>query len=465
MTDLLLRNADYVITVDSDRRMIRDGAVAIRDGRIVAVGKSEALARSYPAAEVIDARGKIVMPGLFDTHIHNAQQLGRGLGDEAYSGPERLFRRLWIVEAHMEAGDALCAARLTQVELIRAGITCFADPGNYFPEQTAQAVRESGIRGIIARTIFDIGQTSMGALPKNFFEPTEVALGRADDTVARFDGALDGRLKAWFSMRVPVACSDDLLRRIAELAARRGVGVIGHACENRDEIVASHLKYGMGDVARLEALGLLGPNVLLLHMGWVDTKELFLLRKRDVKISMAPGATFHQAMGNIAYGKVPEMLELGVTVSLGSDSAMSGNFLDVIRQTFLLVGGYHEARADPKCIRPESAVEMITINGARATLWDRELGSIEVGKKADLTLLDVMRPEWQPIHNPIANLVYSSHGGCADTVIVDGKIVMRDGKVLTLNEADLYAEARDRAVALVKRAGLESIAASTWPVV
>jgi 5-methylthioadenosine/S-adenosylhomocysteine deaminase len=172
MTDLLLRNADYVITVDSDRRMIRDGAVAIRDGRIAAVGKSEALARSYPAAEVIDARGKIVMPGLFDTHIHNAQQLGRGLGDEAYSGPERLFRRLWIVEAHMEAGDALCAARLTQVELIRAGITCFADPGNYFPEQTAQAVRESGIRGIIARTIFDIGQTSMGALPKNFFEPT-----------------------------------------------------------------------------------------------------------------------------------------------------------------------------------------------------------------------------------------------------------------------------------------------------
>jgi len=129
------------------------------------------------------------------------------------------------------------------------------------------------------------------------------------------------------------------------------------------------------------------------------------------------------------------------------------------------VGGYHEARADPKCIRPESAVEMITINGARATLWDSELGSIEVGKKADLTLLDVMRPEWQPIHNPIANLVYSSHGGCADTVIVDGTVVMRDGKVLTLNEADLYAEARERAVALVKRAGLESVAASMWPVV
>ncbi len=465
MADLLVRNADYVITVDAGRRMIRDGAVAVRDGRIAAVGKTDVVVRDFPGAEVIDARGKIVLPGLFDTHIHNAQQLGRGLGDEAYSGPERLFRRLWIVEAHMEPGDALCAARLAQLELLRAGITCFADPGNYFPDETAQAVRESGLRGIIARTIFDIGQTSMGSLPKNFYEPTDVALARADETVERFNGALDGRLKAWFSMRVPVACSDDLLRRIAALAEKRGVGVIGHACENRDEIVASHLKYGMGDVARLEALGLLGPNVLLLHMGWVDTRELFLLQQRDVKVSMAPGATFHQAMGNIAYGKVPEMLELGVCVSLGSDAAMSGNFLDVIRQTFLLVGGYHEARADPKVIPPERAVEMITIGGARATLWDRELGSLQVGKKADLTLLDVMRPEWQPIHNPIANLVYSSHGGCADTVIVDGKVLMRGGKVLTLDEAALYAEARDRARALVKRAGLEAVAASTWPVV
>ncbi len=465
MADLLIKNAEYIITVDAERRMIVDGAVGVRGGKIAAVGKTDAVARDFAGADTIDARGKIVLPGLIDTHIHNAQQLGRGLGDEAYSGPERLFRRLWVTEAHMEAGDALCAARLAQLELIRAGITCFADPGNYFPDETAQAMKESGMRGIIARTIFDIGQTSMGSLPRNFYEPTEVALARADEAVERHHGSLDGRVKAWFSMRVPVACSDDLLKRIAALAEKRGVGVIGHACENRDEIVASHLKYGMGDVARLEKLGLLGANVLLLHMGWVDTKELFLLQKRDVKVSMAPGATFHQAMGNIAYGKVPEMLELGVCVSLGSDAAMSGNFLDVIRQTFLLVGGYHEARADPKCIRPESAVEMITIGGARATLWDTELGSIEVGKKADLTLLDVMRPEWQPIHNPIANLVYSSHGGCADIVIVDGRVIMRGGKVLTLNESDLYAEAKDRARSLVKRAGLESIAASIWPTV
>ncbi|HEU4659184.1 MAG TPA: amidohydrolase [Pseudolabrys sp.] len=460
---LLIKNLDYVITIDRERRIIRDGAIAITGDRIAAVGKSAELAPNFADADVVDGRGKLALPGLFDTHIHNAQQLGRGLGDEAYSGPERLFRRLWVVESHMESGDALCAARLCQLELLRAGTTCFADPGSYFAAETAQAARESGMRGVIARTVFDMGQTPMGSLPKNFFEPTDDALARADAMVEEFDGALDGRLKAWFSMRVPVACSDDLLRRLGKLAEKRGVGIIGHACENRDEIVASHLKYGMGDVARLEKLGLLGPNLLLLHMGWIDAKELMLLQKRDVKISLSPGASMHQAMGNMSHGKVPEMLELGIKMSLGSDAAMSGNFLDVIRQTYLLIGGYHEARLDPKVIRPETAVEMMTLGGAQCTLWDKELGSLEAGKKADVTILDIRRPEWQPIHNPINNLVYSAHGGCADTVIVDGKILMRGGKVLTLNENDLYEEARDRASSLVKRSGLKDVATPPWP--
>ena len=463
MPEVLIRNADYVVTVDKDRRMIRDGAIAISGNTIVAVGKTSEVAPRYPNAEVIDARGKLAMPGIFDTHIHNAQQLGRGLADEAISGPERLFQRLWVVESHMEAGDALCAARLCQLELIRAGTTCFADPGNYFGAETAQAVGESGMRGMIARTVFDMGQTNMGSLPKNFFEPTDTALARADAMVAALNGSHGGRLKAWFSMRVPVACSDDLLSKLGALAEKRGVGIIGHACENRDETTASHLKYGMGDISRLEKLGLLGPHMLLLHMGWVDPKELMLVQKRDVKVSLSPGATFHHAMGNIAHGRTPEMLELGIAVSLGSDSAMSGNFLDAIRQTFLVVGGFHETRLDPKILRPEVAVEMITINGARSMLWDDELGSLEVGKKADVSILNTQRPEWQPIYNPIANLVYCAHGGCADTVLVDGKVIMRDGKVLTLNETDLYEEARDRAASLVKRAGLEVAAASIWP--
>jgi cytosine/adenosine deaminase-related metal-dependent hydrolase len=268
MPRLIIANIDYLVTVDPSRRIIRDGALVIQDGRIVGVGKTGEFP-STPGDDVIDGRGKLALPGVFDTHVHNSQQLGRGCGDEAYSGPERLFRRLWPVEAQ-DKGDAFCAARLAQLEMIRAGTTCFADPGSYFSAETAKAVKESGMRGMIARTVFDMGQTNMGNLPKGFFEPTGEALVRADEIVAEFEGALDGRLKAWFSIRVPVAMSDDLLGRLGKLAEKRGVGIIGHACENRDETVASHLKYGMGDIARLEKLGLLGPNMLLLHMGWVD---------------------------------------------------------------------------------------------------------------------------------------------------------------------------------------------------
>jgi len=466
MSRILIDHADYVLTLDPSRRIIVDGAVVVQDDRIAVVGKSaDIVLDSEEFDEVIDGRGKLVMPGLVDSHVHNAQQLGRGIGDEAYSGPERLFRRLWVLEDHMDEADTLCAARLAQCELIKAGVTLFADPGNYYPAKTAQAVGESGIRGIVARTMFDVFSTAMGNIPKRFEESTTECLERSEEFVAEFDGSFDGRLKAWFSMRVPIACSDDLLQRAADLAKRYKVGIIGHACENRDEVVASHLRYGMGDVARLHKLGVLGPNVLLLHVGWIDAVELGLLAENQVKISLSPGASFHQAMGNISHGRGPEMLERGIAVSLGSDSAVSGNFLDPIRQAYLLVGGYHEARLDPKVIRPEKAVEMLTLDGARTLLWEHETGSLEVGKKADITILDIMRAEWLPVHNPVANLVYCAHGGCVDSVICDGQVVLRNREILTLDEDAIRAEAIDRARSIVSRSGLDSVSASSWPLV
>lgn len=464
MNRTLIRNADFVVTVDKTRRIIKNGSIAFEDDRIIAVGKQADIPSDLHFDEIIEANGKMVLPGIIDTHLHTAQQLGRGLADHGY-GPERLLRRLWVVESHMDEGDALCAIRLSQLELIRAGVTCFADPGNYFPAQAAQAISESGIRGLIARTVMDMGQTAIGTVPNGFYESLDLGLARADEVIEQYNGSADGRIKAWFSMRVPVSCSDELLVRLNKLALKRNVGIIGHACESRDETVASHLKYGIGDVARLEKLGVLGPHFLLLHVGWADTNELNLLKKRDVKISISPGSSFHHGMGNISHGKMPEMREMGITLSLGSDSAMSGNFLDTIRQTYLLVGGYQDNRLDPKVVRPETAVEMMTLGGARSILWDKEIGSLEVGKKADITILNIERPEWQPIHNPISNLVFCAHGGCADTVIVNGKFVMRSGVVKTLNEADLYEEAKDRAFSLARRAGLAELAKSIWPVV
>jgi 5-methylthioadenosine/S-adenosylhomocysteine deaminase len=457
MSKILIEHADYVVTVDPERRIIRDGAVAIVGDRIAGVGKTDRIKAEHADAEVIDGRGKMVLPGLFDTHIHGAQQLGRGLGDNMY---QRFFTHLWKIESEMDDGDALCAFRLCQLELIRAGVTCFADPGNYFPAIEAQAMKESGLRGIIARTALDVNRPGT---PEKFCETTAQALARSEQFVAEHHNTLNGRVKAWVSMRMAFGCSDELLRGMGALARKHGAGIIGHACSSREPTVMANMKYGMGDVARLEKLGVLGPNMLLLHMAWLGMDEVMLVKQRDVKVSIAPGSSFHQAMGNINRGKAPEMAGLGVTLSLGSDAAMSGNFLDVLRNAYLMVGGYLEARMDPKTFTPEDAVEMLTIDGARSTLWEDDLGSLEVGKKADITVLDIMRPEWQPVHNPISNLIYCAHGGCADTVIVDGRVLMRDKQVLTLNEDDLYDEARERAAVLVKRAGLESSALPRWP--
>ena len=202
MTTTLIKNADYILTVDRERRIIENGAIVIVDKKIFEVGKHDDIAHRYPAARIIDARGKLVMPGLVDTHVHAAQQLGRGVGDEMYS-MERYMRVLWGYEAGLDSDAALCGFRLCMLELLRAGITCFADPGNYFPAEEARAVRESGIRGLIARTALDIGQTAWGTSPSGFSESSEAALAESTAAISEFNGSADGRLKMWYLCGYP----------------------------------------------------------------------------------------------------------------------------------------------------------------------------------------------------------------------------------------------------------------------
>ena len=464
MVRLLIRNADWVVTVDRERRIVRDGAVAILDDRIVDVGKTDDIERTFKADTIIDARGKLVLPGLIDTHVHNTQQLGRGLADEC-DIPKHLLQRLYGYEKELTEEDAYWAARLCQLELIRAGTTCFIDPGSFFPGETAQALGESGMRGVIARTAFDVHETAIGALPpKMFRETTELAIQRAEETVLKFNGGYGGRLKAWFALRILVGCSDALCQAIKRLADKHGVGVVMHASESRDEIVASRVKYGVGDVERMANLGALGPNMVLIHMGWASPREIVLAKEHDLKISCTPSTGFRLGMGSMEFGRFPEMLELGITVALGSDAAMSSNFLDIVREMFLAAGGSKAARLDPTVMPPEKVVEMATLNGAKAALWETDIGTLERGKKADVAIFDTRKPEWRPVLNPIANLVYCSRGG-ADTVIIDGRVVMEAGVVKTIDEMATLEECQKRGEAIAKRSGLGDLIPPRWPVI
>lgn len=186
--------------------------------------------------------------------------------------------------------------------------------------------------------------------------------------------------------------------------------------------------------------------------------------RHDLKVSCTPSTGYRLGLGSIEFGRFPEMLELGVTVALGSDSAMSSNYLDIVREMFLVSGGCKAQRLDPTVLPPETALEMATVNGAKAVLWSEEIGALEAGKKADVAIFDTQSPEWQPVINPIANLVYAARGG-ADTVICDGRVLMRDKIVLSIDEKQALKEAKERGARIAERAGLRDRVRPAWPIV
>jgi 5-methylthioadenosine/S-adenosylhomocysteine deaminase len=462
MADLRVDGADWLLTVDRDRRILRDGAVAVADGRIVAVGKTAEVAAQHPAPRVISARGKVVTPGLVDSHIHTTFQMSRGLADEVGS-KQFLFERMYPYEAALDEEDAVASIRLCVLELLKNGVTTFIDAGNYQPRLTAEVAGAAGMRCVVARSSFDVAASAMGVLPPAFIETTEQALERAEETVRRLHGSYGGRVHAWLQFRGLNNSTDRLIVELKRLADRHGVGVQTHACFARDTMESSKARHGVTEIERLARLGVLGPNVLLIHVGWATEAELELLRRHDVKCVAAPSSSLHNAYGNIAHGHIPELLEAGVAVGLGSDHASSG-VVDLCQEMFLVAGGYKEVRTSPAVLPPERVLEMATVNGARCAQRAGEIGALEVGRRADLILFDTARPEWQPLYNPVANLVYSATGRSVDTVIVDGRVLVEGGRALTLDEGAIIEEARRRAPGILAKTKLAALVAPKWPV-
>lgn len=462
MVRILIRDIDWLVTVDEGRRVITNGAVGIEDDRVVFVGKASDLADDFNPDQVIDGRGHMALPGFIDTHVHNTQHLGRGLGDGC-DMPTLLLERLYAYESVMTAEDAYWAAKLCQLELIKAGTTCFLDPSSYYPGETARATGESGMRGIISRTAFDVQNTRIGKLPRQslFRETLNEALDRAEETVRTYQGAHGGRVKVWFSIRIPAGCSDELCRGIRGLADKYKTGIVSHCCESHDQSVASRRSSGLTDVERLEALGVLGPDMVMIQMGWANPREIALAQKHGFKISYTPTTGYRIALGDAAFGHFPELAELGVTVALGGNAAMSSNHVDMVRVMSLGAGMMRSTRLAPFLFPPEQMIEMATIKGAVALNMQDEIGSIERGKKADIVLFNTETTDWRPLHNPLSNLVHSARGG-ASHVIVDGRILIAEGRVLSMDEDATLRECQSRGLAIAERSGLADISRSSW---
>ena len=433
MADILIEGG-LIVTMDPHRRIIRRGSLAIEGDRIAAIGEVV----EGRGDVVIDARGKAVLPGLINAHTHLPMTLLRGIADDM---PllEWLETKIWPIERNLKKGDCYRGALLGCLEMIKSGTTCFADQ-YFFMDEVARAVEESGMRGVLSYGIIEMDDPQR--------RESELRVG--EKFVREYHGKADGRIQAMFGPHAAYTCSPECLLRVKELARKYGVGIHTHVAESRDEVDRIVRKYGKRPVEHLDAIGFLGPEVLAAHCVWLTSHEISIIRERGVKPVHNPVSNMKIACG---IAPVPEMLAAGIPVALGTDGAASNNSLDLLGEMKFAALLNKVGKLDPTVMPAPTVLEMATINGARALGLGDEIGSLEVGKKADVLLIDLKRPHFTPLHNVISHVVYNAVGSDVDTVIVDGKIIMQGREVLTLDEAKVLEDAQRAAEDLLDRLG------------
>jgi cytosine/adenosine deaminase-related metal-dependent hydrolase len=370
--------------------------------------------------------------------------------------------------------DMYTGALLSCLDMMRSGTTCFIDAtvlsSNRHLDSAIQGVTDSGLRGILGRGLCDKRPRDVPPfysdqwVDRIFYPSTEAAIGEMRDAMKRWTNQPAGRVRGWATILGLLGwCTDELFVTARRVAEEYGVGTSYHIASFLEEARESERQLGVWPIRHLHRLGALGPNVLLIHAVAVADNEVELLAETGTKIAHCPGAALHLAKGASRLSKVPEMLASGVTVSLGVDGVCASGTFDMVRQMFVVAGLFKDARMDPTVIPAETALEMATINGAKAIMMEREIGSIEPGKRADLVIFDTERPEWVPMHHPVRTLVYSANGASVKTVLVDGRVLMRDGKVASIDERKVLDAAREAGERIARRAGLTSN--SRWPLI
>src|SRR2546421_7038165 len=441
MAQSVLIRGGTVVTMDAANTIV-EGDVLVRDGRIAAVGDA-----SGTADLTVDARGCAVLPGFVQTHVHLCQTLFRGAADDLEL-IDWLKRRVWPLEAAHDALSLRASARLGVAELIRGGTTCALTMETVgHTEEVLRVVEETGLRATVGKCMMDSGDD----VPAGLHEETEDSIRESLALLEEWHGRADGRIRYCFAPRFAVSCTRELLARVARLARERGVMIHTHASENRSECEMVMRETGLRNVEYLDSVGVSGPHVLLAHCVHVSESEMNLLADAGTHVAHCPSSNMKLGSG---VAPVALMLERGVSVSLGADGAPCNNRLDMfteMRTAALLQKVSHGAETLPA----PRVLRLATIDGARAVGLEREIGSLEAGKRADVMIvnLDCLHSSPRPADITSA-IVYSTQASDVRTVIIDGRVVMRDRELLTINEPEVIEEANRESSLLRERAGV-----------
>ena len=380
------------------------------------------------ADKIIDAEGKILLPGLVNTHTHLSMTLFRGLADDL-SLDSWLNDHIWPMEANLNGEYCYIGALLAAVELIKSGTTTLSDM-YFYMEDVARAIDDAGLRAVLSYGMIDFGDA----------ERRQAEIEQNLTLFKNCNGMADGRIKVFFGPHSPYTASEELLIKVRELADEYNMGIHIHVSETQKEIDDVSAEKGLRPFEYLEKIGFLGPDVLAAHCVWLSDEEIEIIKKHDVKVSHNPCSNMKLASG---VSPVSKMIDKGICVSIGTDGASSNNNLDLIEELKTASLLQKVSTLDPKVLSSDEAIEMATIKGAEALGLDSEIGSVEVGKKADLILIDTNSANMVPDSSSLSsNVIYSANGSNVDTTICNGKILMENKKLTTLDEQEIYAKAK-----------------------
>ena len=426
----LLISGGTVVTMDPQRRILEDGAVAVRGDTIVAVGTRAALEARFLPSRRFSARGKLVLPGLINGHTHAPMTLLRGLADDL-TLQDWLEKYIFPAEARNVTEDFVAwGTRLAALEMIHGGTTTFVDM-YYFEDVIARETKAAGMRGVLGETVIDFPAPDNKTLAQT--------LAYIENFLQHWKG--DPLIHAAVAPHSIYTCSEETLKQSFALARRWSAPVLIHVSETKRELEESRSKHGLSPVGYLDKLGLLGPDVLAAHCIWVDAADMEVLARRQVGCVHNPSSNMMLASG---VAPVVEMRAAGVRLGLGTDGpAGSNNDLDMMEEMDLAAKLQKVTRLDPRALGAEQALEMATIEGARALHMEAEIGSLEAGKKADLIVLGLDAPHAVPLYQVYSQIVYALKASDVETVIIGGRTVMQSRRVLTLVEAEVVAKARE----------------------